>query len=193
MSLDPEQIIFLVDDEPSLRKALRVSLESLGVKVICFENPALCLESLKEEHCDLLITDKNMPVMDGISLLKEVKECFPSLPVVVMTGCGDVTTAVQCMKLGAQDYIEKPLDEEIILPKVAAILRQNRTIKYQDLSDAERQVVSLIADGRSNKEIAHILDRSVRTVENHRHRIMKKMKVTSTAELIAAVVKAEIK
>jgi FixJ family two-component response regulator len=181
--------VFVVDDEPMVRKALKQSLESLNVHVICFPTPQLCLDALKEERCDLLITDVNMPEITGIELLEQVRSIAPLVPVVVVTGFGSIPLAVQAVQMGAADFIEKPLDEEVLLPKIQKILASTQESNDTEISPAEQKVLHLIVEGRANKEIAFLIGRSMRTVENHRHRLMKKLNVASTAELVKVALK----
>ncbi len=179
--------IFVVDDEPIVRRAVMQSLEELECQVSGFESAIECLETLKTSACNLIITDINMPGMDGVELLEEVKRSYPAIPVLVVTGYGEIPLAVRAVKLGALDFLEKPLCEEILLPMVQEVLRKSyrsRTHELKPLSEAELKVLRLIAQGKSNKEIAFELDRSIRTVENHRHHLMKKLQVQSAGELI---------
>jgi two-component system response regulator FixJ len=122
--------------------------------------------------------------MDGISLLEHIREVSPLTSVLLVTGYGSVATAVESMRLGAADFIEKPLDESVLLPKIQALLQLHEVGNVDDLSPAEQKILELVAAGKANKEIAYVLDRSVRTVENHRHRLMKKLGASSTAELV---------
>jgi len=119
------QHVFFVDDEPSVRKIVAKTLAKLGVEVTCFPGATDCLGEIGARRCDLLITDVKMPGMDGIALLTEARRIAPRLPVLVVTGYGDVPLAVKAMRIGAVDFIEKPLHKETFLRKVESILRQN--------------------------------------------------------------------
>jgi FixJ family two-component response regulator len=130
-----------------------------------------------------------MPELSGIELLEKVRSIAPLVPVVVVTGFASIPLAVQAVQMGAADFIEKPLDEEILLPKIRKILESTLQPSDSQLSPAEEKVLRLIVAGRANKEIAHIVGRSIRTVENHRHRLMKKLKCSSTAELVKVALK----
>jgi FixJ family two-component response regulator len=176
--------VFVVDDEPLVRRALKQSIESLGYHVVCFPSGELCLDALSEERCDLVITDLTMPGMDGLNLLDRIRQVSPLTSVLMVTGYGSVTTAVQSIQRGAVDFIEKPLDEAVLLPKIQALLELPHKADSEDLSNAEERILALVAAGKANKEIAYLLNRSVRTIENHRHRLMKKLGVASTAELV---------
>lgn len=171
-----------------MRKVVAKTLAKLGVEVMCFARAADCLEEIgSPQMCDLLITDVKMPEMDGIALLTEARRIAPWLPVLVITGYGDVPLAVKAMRIGAADFIEKPLHKETFLRKVESLLRQNALrdpCKGRPLSMAELKVLKLILSGKSNKEIAQLLGRSVRTVEDHRNHIMIKLDAHNVIELV---------
>ena len=179
--------VFFVDDEPSVRKAASQTLRRLGVEVKCFASGADCLEQLASGPCDLLITDVKMPEMDGIELLGEAKQVAPWLPVLVITGYADVPLAVEAMKMGAADFIEKPLRRENLTPKVEAILKASGPRDPhlgRPLTRTELKVLTLVLHGKKNKEIAALLGRSIRTVEDHRHNINRKLGARNHAELV---------
>lgn len=177
--------IFLVDDEPRLLAVLSESIQTLGVNVKSFTSPVRCLEELATSPCSLLVTDITMPEMDGLELLREVRAIRPFLPIILITGFGDVPLAVRSLKDGAFDFIEKPIEEETFLARVRDALAnsQESHLDVQSLTETERRVLELVAEGKTNKEIAHLIGRSIRTVENHRYRLMHKLGVDSTAGL----------
>lgn len=181
----PQAPIFLVDDEPRLLSVLSESVSTLGVPVKSFHSPVRCLEELTSAPCSLLITDITMPEMDGLELLREVRSIRPFLPVIVITGFGDVPLAVRSLKDGAFDFIEKPIEEDSFLKRVREALKNSgeADVDVQSLTETERRVLTLVAEGKTNKEIAHLIGRSIRTVENHRYRLMHKLNVDSTAGL----------
>ena len=175
-----------MDDEPSVRKVVRKTLERLGVEVTCFAGAADCLEELGSRACDLLITDVRMPRMDGIALLTEAKRIAPWLPVLVVTGYADVPAAVGAMKIGAADFIEKPLHRDTFSLKVESILRHSSPTDPdtgKSLTRTELKVLRLIIQGKSNNQIAQLLRRSIRTVEDHRYHIMHKLAAHNAIEL----------
>lgn len=187
MIADRQPRIFLVDDEPVVCKAISQTLEELNAVVTCFTRPGDCLAAVTSEECDLVISDLNMPEMDGITLLKAIKQVCPLLPVLMVTGYGDVPMAVKAVKAGALDFIEKPLDETTFLPLVQNTLSTYASsdhVSIRPLTSTERKILEMIVDGKGNKEIAYQLTCSVRTVENHRYRLMHKLKVDSTAALV---------
>lgn len=186
-----KQHIFFLDDEPSVREAVRETLEDLDVEVSCFASPAKCLEQLRSQKCDLLITDLKMPKMNGIELMRDVKRLAPWVLVLVITGYGDIPTAVKAIKAGAVDFIEKPLVKESFLLKVKSILQKNAvtdTYKGRLLTGTEKRVLKLVIDGKSNKEIANLLHRSKRTVEVHRAHIMRKLSADNLVDLVKRAV-----
>jgi two-component system response regulator FixJ len=184
--------IFFLDDERKLCEVVSETLEEFGFGVEHFTRAADCLEKLRSQQvCDLLITDLKMPEMDGIQLLTEAKRLTPWMPVLVITGYGDIPTAVAAIKAGAVDFIEKPLDRESFLRKVNSILRKSPSIHTytgKPLTDAEKRVLQMVVEGKSNKEIAFLMHRSIRTIEVHRARLMHKLNVDNLIDLIKRAV-----
>ncbi len=169
-----------------MRKVVRRTLERLGVEFTCFAGAADCLEELGSQACDLLITDVRMPKMDGIALLTEAKRIAPWLPVLVVTGYADVPAAVRAMKIGAADFIEKPLHRDTFSRKIESILKQN-SLPDPDtgkpLTRSELKVLRLIIHGKSNRKVAQLFGRSIRTIEDHRNHIMNKLAAGNAIEL----------
>ena len=179
--------IFFVDDDPKVCSAVADNLKDLGCKVTCFNNAVDCLEQLPNNKCDLLITDVKMPGMDGLTLLNRIKRITPWVSVMVITGFGDIPMSVRAIKLGAVDFIEKPLDRMIFLKKVQTILRQDDFIDSpvsKPLTKIEKKVLKLILEGKTNKETAYKLNRAVRTIEEHRSNIYHKFGVDNTVDLV---------
>jgi len=184
---DIKQHVFFVDDEPEVLKMVGRTLERVGYKVTCFSQASDCIGQLRYQSCDLLIADVKMPDMDGIELLVEAKRIVPLLPVLIITGYGDIPMAVRALKLGASDFIEKPLDREGFLSTVEHILGRSLSadpLLSKTLTKTEINVLRLILDGRSNKEIAHLQHRSIRTIEAHRSHIMRKLSVDNLVDLL---------
>lgn len=181
------QHIFFVDDELEVCKAVSETLEESGYEVSHFTRTADCLERLHSERCHLLITDLKMPKMNGIELLAEAKRIAPWMPVLVITGYGDIPTAVTAVKAGAADFIEKPLDRDSFLSKVASILKKSPRIGFdagKALTDRERRILKLVTEGKGNREIAFLLHRSVRTIEVHRAHLMEKLGADNLVDLV---------
>lgn len=189
MSTNP-QTVFVVDDEASIRKAVTRTLRELDVQVLSFGSAEECLRVIPSRQCNLLITDIKMPEMDGMELLKRVKGIAPWLPVLMVTGFGDIPQAVKALKMGASDFIEKPLERDSFLTSVRKLLEKSGQVDAllgQTLTKAERRILHFLITGQSSKEIAKQLFRSVRTVELHRQHIMRKMGVKNVVELVQRV------
>lgn len=187
MANAPSWHVFFVDDEPKVRMVVRKTLERIGISVTCFADADACLERLESVTCDLLVTDVKMPGKDGIELLTEVRKQRPWLPVVVVTGFGDVPMAVRALKEGAADFIEKPLDRDAFLETVQNLLKENTrriSVINHDLTKTEMRILHLILEGKNNREIASTLHRSPRTVEVHRSHVMHKMGASNIVELL---------
>jgi FixJ family two-component response regulator len=179
--------VFFVDDEPGIRIVVSKELKDLGYEVTCFETAADCLKQLPEQKCHLLITDVKMPGMDGLTMLGKVRNIAPWVPVMVVTGYGDVPMAVRALKSGAVDFIEKPLDREFFLHKVKSFLKRSTfEDKYlaEPLTKTETKVLKMILQGMGNKQIAYKLGRALRTVELHRNHIMHKFGADNVVDLV---------
>ena len=182
-----EQSVFVVDDEPRVCEAICETLEAPGVKVTCFNSGTECLGQLGKHKCDLLITDLKMPQMDGVELLTKARTIAPWLPVLMITGYGDIPTAVSAVKAGVVDFIEKPLVKKSFVRQVKSLLQESVSLNAHvgtPLTRGETRVLKLIVDGKSNKDIANLLHRSVRTVEVHRSRVMEKLDVENIIDLV---------
>jgi len=186
MSNIAKRHIFVVDDEVGVCQAIRGTLQQYGAEVTCFDRAAECLEHLPSRRCDLLITDLRMPEMDGMELLKRIVSLTPTTPVVILTGYGDIPTAVKALKAGAVDFVEKPPHKESFVDKIESILQEstNNNRLGTRLSKREREVLRLVVEGKTNKEIATLLSRSTRTIEVHRSHIMHKLGVKNVIELV---------
>ncbi len=179
--------VYVVDDEPKVRTVVRKTLERVGLSVSCFDSADGCLACLGSGTCDLLITDVRMPGKDGIELLTEVRRLQPWLPVIVVTGFGDVPMAVKALKAGAADFVEKPLDRDTFLEAVQRLLAHNaipRAVLHRSLTRMELKVLYGILEGKNNREVADVLHRSARTVEVHRRHLMRKLRASNVVELL---------
>ncbi len=187
MAQSAKQLIFFLDDESKIREVIKETLQESGLEVECFSSPAECLAQLRSVKCHLLITDLRMPEKDGMELLTEVKQLAPWVPVLVITGYGDIPTAVKAIKCGAVDFIEKPLDKKTFVGKVKSILQHgvpSDTRLGQPLTRSEANILKLIIEGKSNREIANSLNRSIRTIEVHRAHLMQKLGVDNVIDLV---------
>ena len=182
-----EQFVFIVDDEPRVCEVICETLEASGIKATCFNSGLECLEQLGRSKCDLLITDLKMPRMDGVELLAKARVIAPWLPVLMITGYGDIPTAVKAVQAGAVDFLEKPLVKKSFVRQVKTLLQESASLDARvgtPLTQGETKVLKLIVDGKSNNKIANLLHRSVRTVEVHRSRVMEKLGVENVIDLV---------
>ena len=195
-------IVHIVDDDDAVRQSLAFLLSSAGLPVRLYDSAATFLAGLSTPQDGCLITDVRMPGMSGIDLLKALREKACSMPAIVITGHGDVPLAVEAMKAGAIDFIEKPFEEEAILTAVRRALEQGSdengdgivvAAKLASLSERERQVLEGLVAGHPNKTIAHELGISPRTVEVYRANLMAKMQAKSLSELIRMAILANVK
>jgi FixJ family two-component response regulator len=184
--MNPQEAhVFFVDDEPAIRMAVQRAFESAEMHVTVFSSAEDCLAALSRQACDVVITDIRMEGMDGLSLLREAKRHFPWLQVIIVTAYGDIPLAVEALKAGAADFVQKPLDREGLLHAVKNALKTGRPVSFprEAISHAEAQVLRLFLAGQTSKETAKALKRSTRTVEAHRQRIMSKFGVHNAVQL----------
>lgn len=195
----PEPIVYVIDDDDAVRESLTWLISSIDFKVDSYTSANDFLEQSKKVQAGCVITDIRMPGLSGLDLQKELTKRGIDIPVVVITGHGDVQTAVRAMKAGAFDFIEKPFNDQLLLDLVnravihslSAIVASAERIelrtRHNSLTPREQEVLMLIADGESNKSIAQQLKISDKTVEAHRAKVMSKMNPGSLAELIKMV------
>jgi FixJ family two-component response regulator len=197
--------IFIVDDDDPQRDSLVWLLESHGYTVRAFSCAGDFLDAADAGHAGCLLLDVRMPGMSGLELFEELARRHSSLPVIFITGHGDVAMAVAALKKGAADFIEKPFSPEEMLKIVDHCLTReseerehrraqaNTAQRLARLTKRENEVLDLIIAGKLNKQIADVLDISIKTVEVHRARMMEKMGVTTLASLIRRVVSAGLR
>ncbi|HLN38818.1 MAG TPA: response regulator FixJ [Xanthobacteraceae bacterium] len=189
-------IVHVIDDDEALRDSLIFLLRTAEIEARSYASAAAFLDALPLKGVTCIITDVRMPGLSGIDLLRRVKELGIEVPVIVITGHGDVPLAVEAMRYGAVDFLEKPFDDEILLRSVRAALRQQAgAAKRQSeraaiegrlaaLSPRERDVLGGLVAGHANKQIAFDLGISPRTVEIYRANLMDKMQAGSLSELV---------
>jgi len=197
-------VVYVVDDEPSVRDSLRLLFQSVGMKVVEFENARAALAGVDQLESGCLITDLRMPLMSGIDLIEALRERGCRLPVIVISAHGDVKLAVRALKAGARDFVEKPFNDQDLLDAVNSALNlppgsdRSQAVSGDmaallgQITSRELAVLKQIVAGRSNKLIARELDLSPRTVEAHRARVMQKMQAGSVAELVSHALRAGI-
>ncbi len=203
MERDGEAAVFVVDDDPGLLDAVAMLLGSVGLTARTFSSPLEFLRSVEPDAAGCLVLDLRMPGMSGPQLQSRLLTSGWELPIVFLSAHGDVSTAVEAVKAGAVDFIEKPFDEQRLLDAVHAALaldarrrraratRRETLRRLDSLTPREREVMALVVDGRHNKAIAQELGISQRTVESHRSRVMTKMGATSTPDLVRTVVRLD--
>jgi FixJ family two-component response regulator len=200
-----QQTVFVVDDDRAIRKSLQLLIEMQGVEVRTFPTAANFLEAYKKSDAGCLILDARMPGMNGLDLQQELAKRSFELPINVLTGYADIPAAIRALKSGAIEFLEKPVEDAVLLDHVRSALaldaeRRRRRTKHalirqriERLSARELEVLRLVVDGLSSKQIGHQLHIATKTVEAHRLRIMKTMEAESLAELVRDVVSVESK
>jgi two-component system response regulator FixJ len=198
-----ERIVHVVDDDADVRRSLERLLLSAGFTPLLYDGGLAVLDAVSGLSAGCVLLDVWMPGMDGLELQAKLNELEIRLPVIVMTGHGDVPTAVRAMKIGAVDFIEKPFDDERLLARIELALagapradREREALEAAQrialLSPRERQVLDGLVAGQPNKVIAHDLGISVRTVEVHRARMLQRLGTRQTAEAIRLAVMATL-
>ena len=189
-------IVHVIDDDEAIRQSLAFLLQAAKLEVKTYASAMAFLDALPDAASGCVITDVRMPGMSGVELLRRLKELKISVPVIVITGHGDVALAVEAMKAGAVDFLEKPFDDDVLLASVqSALKRQDGETKRHTerleiegrlagLSNRERDVLGGLVAGRANKQIAFDLGISPRTVEIYRANLMNKMKAGSLSDLV---------
>jgi two-component system response regulator FixJ len=189
-------LIYIVDDDEAVRDSISLLMESAGHEVEVFELAWAALDRCRVRRPDCILSDVRMPGMDGIEFQEKLTENGIDVPVVIMTGHGDVRLAVRAMKAGALDFIEKPFDDQAVLASITEAIAKNAArqtpkpldadlaARLETLTAREREVLDLLVAGDPNKVIAYRLQISPRTVEIHRARVMEKMRAKSLPELV---------
>ena len=202
MSLDKK--VYVIDDDPAMRDSLDFLLGSAGFSVRLFDSAQVFLDELAKLDPGCVVTDVRMPGIDGMELLRRVNSGARKLPVIVMTGHGDVPLAVEAMKLGALDFLEKPFEDDRLIGMIETALSEQQdgsksqaasadmVARVASLTQRERQVMQGLVTGQSNKTIAREYDISPRTVEVYRANVMTKMQAGSLSELVRYAIRAGI-
>jgi len=200
----PRGMVYVIDDDDAMRDSLQFLLGTAGFDVTLFDSAQAFLDGFAGLAFGCVVSDVRMPGIDGIELLRRLRAMPRRLPVIIMTGHGDVPLAVEAMKLGAIDFLEKPFDDDLMIGMVEAALTRaepeqrdeaiTREIasRVATLSPRERQVMDGLVAGLSNKAIAREYDISPRTIEVYRANVMTKMQAGNLSELVRFAIKAGI-
>ena len=199
---ESEATIFVVDDDPGVRQSLEMLIRAIGQSVETYASAGEFLDAYTSERPGCLVLDLRMPGMSGLELQEELGSRGSNLPVIFITAHGDVPTAVDAVKGGAIDFIQKPFRDQDLIEKIELALEQNERAleetaergdvqaRVASLTSRERQVMDIVVDGKTNKAMATELRLSERTVEIHRARVMSKMGAESLPDLVKMALRA---
>jgi FixJ family two-component response regulator len=194
--MDSAPIVFVVDDDGGMRKSLRILMESAGLQTRLFASAEELLEAQIADQHGCLVLDLRLPNMSGLQLLERLRAQRIDTPVIMLSGHGTIPTAVQGLKLGAVDFLEKPADPRLLVERVQQAIALDRTCRqksqdlahiharFANLSEREREVLAALAKGKSSKMIAVEIGRSRKTVEFHRSRLLVKTGAENVADLV---------
>jgi FixJ family two-component response regulator len=189
-------VVFVVDDDSSTRRSLDTLLRSVGLDVHLFSSAQEFMQTKRTDAPGCLILDVRLPGMSGLTFQQELAKAGVALPIIFLTGHGDVPMTVRAMKAGAVEFLTKPFDDQVLLDAVHAAIERDRERsrdaaslaelqeRYRALTEREREVMKFVVAGRANKQIAAELGLSLVTVKVHRGQVMRKMLATSVAELV---------
>jgi two-component system response regulator FixJ len=198
----PRGKVYVIDDDEAMRHSLEFLLGSVDYEVTLFESAQVFLDGIAKREFGCVVSDVRMPGIDGIELLRRLQTLNGRFPVIIMTGHGDVPLAVEAMKLGAVDFLEKPFDDDLLISMIDSGLKRaepearNEAVtreiaeRVATLSPRERQVMDGLVAGLSNKAIAREYDISPRTIEVYRANVMTKMQAGSLSELVRLAMRA---
>jgi len=193
-------LVCVVDDDHAVRESLRLLIETQGVEVRAYETCVAYLDDPDSVRCACLILDVRLPGgMSGLQLQQRLQEKGNEPPIVFISGHADVPMAVQAMRAGAVDFLQKPFPEQALLDRIeqaldmfgqrqrSRILQSTLQARYSQLTAREKDVLECVINGQANKQVADMLAISVKTVEQHRARVMEKMRANSLAELVQSI------
>lgn len=184
--------VYLIDDDEAICKAIKWLLETANLIVKVYSNAQTFLDEYNANWRGCILIDVRMPGMSGLQLQEQLNACGNLMPIIMLTGHGDMAMAIRALKAGAFDFITKPFNDQNLIEQVqTALLKEKNSIKvdnlwerYRLLSPREKEVMEKIVDGKMNKVIAYELNVSMKTVELHRSNLMHKMMANSLAELV---------
>ena len=193
---ETKPIVYVVDDDPSMRCSLESLLRSVGHDVRLFSSAPEFMQAVRNDAPGCLVLDVRLPGMSGLAFQEELTKAGVALPIIFITGHGDVPMTVRAMKAGAAEFLTKPFDDQVLLDAIHAALERDRARRrddaglatlrasYQELTERERQVMGHVVTGWVNKRVAAELGLSVVTIKVHRGQAMRKMQAESVAELV---------
>ena len=202
--MDDQSTVYIVDDDPAVRKGINFLAKSVGIEVVEFASAKDFLDNTNPDDAGCLILDLRMPEMGGLDLQDQLNKQGYILPIIILTGHGDVPASVKAFKAGAFDFIEKPPRDQVLLDTIQKAIRQdaiNRknfdheseiNNKVAQLKEKELKILTMIAQGLPNKAIAFNLELSEKTIEYHRAKMMKKLDVHSLQELIKFAIESGV-
>ena len=189
-------VVFVVDDDPSMRRSLDSLLRSIGHDVRLFSSAQEFMQAERPDAPRCLVLDVRLPGMSGLAFQQDLANAGVALPIIFITGHGDVPMTVRAMKAGAAEFLTKPFDDQVLLDAIHAAIERDRArrrdaaslavlkARYDELTQREKQVMKLVVTGRVNQQIAAELGLSLVTVKVHRGQVMRKMLAKSVAELV---------
>jgi RNA polymerase sigma factor (sigma-70 family) len=196
MNMETDPTVFVVDDDAAVRESLQWLIKTAGLNVECYGTAQEFLDAYDQARPGCLVLDVRMPGLSGLDLQEQLGASGMNLPIIIITGHGEVPLAVRAMKGGAIDFLEKPFSDQLLLDRIReAIARDEQDRQEQArraraaerlalLTPREREVMAMVVDGKANKQIAASLQISQKTVEAHRAQVMRKMEAGSVAELV---------
>ena len=193
---DVKAVVFVIDDDPSMRAALEDLISSVGLLARLFASPQEFLQSQRPDTPGCLVLDVRLPGMSGLTFQKELEKVGVTLPIIFITGHGDIPMSVRAMKAGAVEFLTKPFNDQDMLDAIHAAIERDKhrrrqallltelRERYVTLTERERQIMTLVVIGRANKQIAAELNLSEMTVKVHRGQAMRKMQAESLPDLV---------